>query len=49
MDEEQARAHTPTVVRVDSKNRMVSTEPEKAGPAMPERYLGATDPAQNPA
>lgn len=47
MDEKEARAHTPTVVRVDGGNRMISTEPEKAGPAFPGRHIGKSDPAQH--
>jgi aspartate 1-decarboxylase len=47
MDEEQARTHTPIVVRVDGENRMISTEPERAGPAFPKRYIGKSDPAQD--
>lgn len=35
MDEAQAAAHTPTVVRVDVRNRIVSARPERAGPAAP--------------
>lgn len=47
MNEEQARTHTPKVVRVDGGNRMISTEPEKAGPAVPGPYMEKSDPAQN--
>ncbi len=35
LTEEEARDHHPRVVRVDSKNRIVGTEPEVAGPARP--------------
>ena len=35
MDEAEARAHVPTVVRVDAKNRIVGTEAERPGPQMP--------------
>ena len=37
MSDEEARAHKPKVVLVDSKNRIVDTGPERAGPQMPRR------------
>lgn len=39
MDTEEARAHVPKVVRVDSKNRLIGFQAEIPGPQMPE-YLG---------
>ena len=39
MSDEEARAHNPTVVRVDHENRIISHEPERAGPAMPARVV----------
>ena len=35
MSEAQARDHSPRVVRVDAKNRLVGTEPEVPGPRAP--------------
>jgi aspartate 1-decarboxylase len=35
LEDAQARAHKPTVIRVDSKNKMVSDAPEIAGPNPP--------------
>jgi aspartate 1-decarboxylase len=40
MSDEEARAHVPNVVLVDSKNRIVDTGPERAGPQMPRRVDG---------
>jgi aspartate 1-decarboxylase len=40
MSDEEARAHVPSVVLVDSKNRIVDTGPERAGPQMPRRVDG---------
>ena len=37
MSDEEARAHKPKVVLVDSKNRIVDTGPERPGPQMPRR------------
>ena len=37
MSDEEARAHEPKVVLVDSKNRIVDTGPERPGPQMPRR------------
>jgi aspartate 1-decarboxylase len=37
MSDEEARTHQPKVVLVDSKNRIVDTGPERAGPQMPRR------------
>lgn len=42
MDEAEARAHVPKVVRVDGKNRVLGLEPERPGPEMP-RHLGAAE------
>jgi aspartate 1-decarboxylase len=39
MDTDEARAHVPKVVRVDSKNRLIGMHAEIPGPQMPE-YLG---------
>ena len=36
MDEDEARSHVPTVVRVDEKNRLVEVRSETPGPAMPQ-------------
>ena len=36
MDEEEAKQHVPRVVRVDSKNRLVSLKQEIPGPQLPE-------------
>lgn len=38
MSEEQARVHTPRVVRVDSHNKIIGFEPEIAGPAAPRHH-----------
>ena len=38
MTEEEARTHQPRVVRVDSRNRIVGTEPERPGPARPRTH-----------
>lgn len=38
MDQEEAVRHVPKVVRVDAKNRLLSTEAERPGPEMPKRY-----------
>lgn len=38
MDEAEARAHEPKVIRVDGKNRILSSDAEVPGPAMP-RHL----------
>lgn len=38
MDEAEARAHQPKVIRVDAKNRILSTDAEVPGPQMP-RHL----------
>jgi aspartate 1-decarboxylase len=38
MEEDEARRHVPKVVRVDAKNRLLSTEAERPGPEMPKRY-----------
>lgn len=38
MDHEEAVRHVPKVVRVDARNRLVSTEAERPGPDMPKRY-----------
>ncbi len=35
LTDEEARRHTPRVIRVDAKNRIVSAEPEIAGPGRP--------------
>lgn len=35
LDDAEARAHQPRVVRVDGRNRMVSGDPEVAGPDRP--------------
>jgi aspartate 1-decarboxylase len=35
LDDDEARRHVPRVVRVDHKNRIVSTEPERPGPDKP--------------
>ena len=40
MSDEEARAHKPRVVLVDSKNRIVDTGPEQPGPKMPRRVDG---------
>lgn len=37
MEEAEARVHEPKVVRVDGKNRVLSTEAERPGPQMPRR------------
>ena len=37
MSDEEARAHKPKVVLLDSKNRIVDTGPERPGPQMPRR------------
>ena len=37
MEDAEARAHEPKVVRVDGRNRIVSTEAERPGPQMPRR------------
>jgi aspartate 1-decarboxylase len=39
MEEEEARAHKPAVIRVDANNRIVGDEPERPGPAMPMHYV----------
>ncbi|MCB9682315.1 MAG: aspartate 1-decarboxylase [Alphaproteobacteria bacterium] len=39
MDDAEARAHVPTVVRVDRHNRLVELRREIPGPAMPERVV----------
>jgi len=44
MNDDEARAHVPTVVRVDRENRIVSTKAETPGPPNP-RSLGARRPA----
>ena len=41
MDEAEARAHTPKVVFVDGKNRVVSLDAERPGPEMPRRIEAA--------
>jgi aspartate 1-decarboxylase len=38
MDHDEAVRHVPKVVRVDAKNRLLSTEAERPGPEMPKRY-----------
>ena len=38
MDEAEARAHVPKVVRVDAMNRILGSEPERPGPSMPLKY-----------
>ncbi len=38
MDDAEARAHVPKVVRVDSANHIIGFEPERPGPMMPLRY-----------
>jgi aspartate 1-decarboxylase len=38
MDDAEARVHQPKVVRVDAQNRIVGTEPERAGPQMPRHH-----------
>jgi aspartate 1-decarboxylase len=35
LDDEAARSHVPTVLRVDGHNRIVGREPEVPGPALP--------------
>ncbi len=35
LDEAEAHAHVPTVVRVDASNRLLGTEPDRPGPLMP--------------
>jgi aspartate 1-decarboxylase len=35
LTEEEARRHEPRVIRVDGKNRIVGTEPERPGPDRP--------------
>ncbi len=42
MDEEEARAHQPKVVRVDSENRMIGLEEERPGPMMPRHLAEAS-------
>ena len=37
MTTEEARAHTPKVIRVDAHNRIIGDEPEIPGPALPRR------------
>lgn len=37
MDEQEARHHVGTCVRVDENNAIIGTEPETPGPKMPER------------
>lgn len=37
MEDAEARAHTPRVVRVDRNNRIISTAPEIPGPKLPAR------------
>ncbi|MEM6533618.1 MAG: aspartate 1-decarboxylase [Myxococcota bacterium] len=37
MDDAEARAYSPKVVRVDRVNRIIGTEPEIPGPKMPAR------------
>jgi aspartate 1-decarboxylase len=39
MSDEEARAHVPTVIRVDADNRIIGQEAERAGPSMP-AHLG---------
>jgi aspartate 1-decarboxylase len=41
MDEAEARAHVPKVVRVDATNRIIGDQPERPGPSMPLRFDGA--------
>jgi aspartate 1-decarboxylase len=36
MDEEEAKKHVPRVLRVDSKNRLISLKQEVPGPQLPE-------------
>ncbi len=38
MENDEAIAHVPKVVRVDALNRIVGTEAERPGPEMPKRY-----------
>jgi aspartate 1-decarboxylase len=45
LEDAEARAHHPKVVRVDAHNRIVGTEEERAGPQMP-RHLDDPDMAQ---
>lgn len=40
MDDDEARAHVPKVVRVDAKNRMIGMEAERPGPQMPRHLEG---------
>ncbi len=42
MSDAEARAHVPKVVRVDEKNRMISTEAETPGPAMPKHITSSS-------
>ncbi len=37
MENDEAKAHQPKVVLVDSKNRIVSTDAERPGPMMPRK------------
>jgi aspartate 1-decarboxylase len=37
LTDEEARRHTPRVIRVDAKNRIVNAAPEVAGPGRPRR------------
>jgi aspartate 1-decarboxylase len=41
MDDDEARRHVPRVIRVDAQNRILGTEPERAGPQMPLRHPDA--------
>lgn len=38
LTEAEARAHVPTVIRVDALNRMVGDQPEVPGPAAPPSF-----------
>lgn len=38
MENDEAMRHVPKVVRVDTQNRLFSTEAERPGPEMPKRY-----------
>ncbi|MFW6051575.1 MAG: aspartate 1-decarboxylase [Myxococcota bacterium] len=42
MEDAEARAHEPKVVRVDERNRIVGTEAERPGPQMPRHHEDPT-------
>ena len=38
MEDEEARGHVGTCVRVDAQNKIISAAPEIPGPQMPPKY-----------